>query len=232
MSGDTLTPTMSALGLRPPTALPLVEPELIEAHRSLLDRLRALTPRRALTSYQAVQVAERQAAALRRHLGYSRRAQLPTEALRDLPFVTVTYRVGFPTSGMATRTDLGWVIVIRSDEPDVRQRFSLAHEIKHLVDSPLMHHKTGPLAGGLYPSQPGRPAHDRVERVCDAFAAALLMPKTMVRRDWTTGMQSIPDLARRYGVSRPAMEYRLKSLGLLPPTPRCAISAPHHGGTS
>lgn len=229
MTSNELTPTMNVLGLRPPQRIKAIEHELDTQARSLLDRLRALTPRRPLTHGQAVRVAERQALALRRELGFAGNAKLTTDALEDLPFATVTYRPGFPTSGMATRTDLGWVVVIRSDEALVRQRFSLAHELKHLLDDPFMHQKDGALSEGLYPSQPGYPAGERNERICDAFAAALLMPKTLLRRDWTNGLQAIPDLARRYGVSRPAMEYRLRSLGLLAPTPRCAPQDPRGG---
>ena len=222
MNGAELTSTLNALGLRAPRPIDAIEHELDDQARTLLDRLRALTPRHPLTHSQAVRLAERQAGVLRRELGFSRAAKLATDALEDLPFATVTYRPGFPTSGMATHTGLGWVIVIRGDEAQVRQRFSLAHELKHVVDDCFMHQKTGPLADGLYPEQQGYPAHERIERVCDAFAAALLMPKVMLRRDWTNGIQSIAELARRYGVSRPAMEIRLRSLGLLAPTPRCA----------
>ncbi len=70
------------------------------------------------------------------------------------------------------------------------------------------------------------PAHQQVERVCDAFAAALLMPRGLLHHDWTSGLQSINELARRYGVSQAAMEVRLRSLGLLSPTPRCAPDQP------
>ena len=100
--------------------------------------MRASCPRRPLSWTEAERIAERQAGVLRRELKLDTRPTLPASALLDLPFLTVTYRDGFPTSGMATKTGLGWVVVIRGDEPKVRQRFSLAHELKHIIDDDLM----------------------------------------------------------------------------------------------
>jgi Zn-dependent peptidase ImmA (M78 family) len=47
------------------------------------------------------------------------------------------------------------------------------------------------------------------------------MPKMLLRRDWTSGMQEPARLARRYHVSRAAMEVRLRQIGLIEPIPRC-----------
>lgn len=213
--------TLRALGLTRPRALPQVEGTISKEALDLLARLRAIVPRRPLFGSNAYRVAEVQAHAVRRHLNIAS-AQIPTDALEALPFLTVTYRMGFPTSGMATRIKEGWIIVIRSDEPQVRQRFSLAHELKHLLDDPLMHLKTGALADGLYPATRTATAHERTERICDAFAAALLMPRAHIQRDWLDGRTDIASLARRYGVSRAAMDIRLRQLRFIQDTPRCA----------
>ncbi len=184
----------------------------VDAPAALLERLRALVPDRALSTPEAMHVAERQAALLRRELGID----APVVHLADLaklPFITVARRSDFPTSGMATRTDCGWVIVLRGSEPRVRQKFSLAHELKHVLDDPFIRR--------LYPSLGHASASERAERVCDYFAACLLMPKRWVTRDWYGGRQNIGRLAERYRVSRRAMEVRLSQLGLLAPTPRC-----------
>jgi len=194
-----------------------------ELESGVLDRLRASCPRRPLSWTEAERIAERQAGVLRRELKLDTRPTLPASALLDLPFLSVTYRDDFPTSGMATKTGLGWVVVIRGDEPKVRQRFSLAHELKHIIDDDLM----TTLAGGLYPATTFYSAAERAERVADRFAAALLMPKVLLRRDWTESLQDVGVLARRYDVSRSAMEIRLRQLGLLQATPRCAT--PHAG---
>ena len=89
---------------------------------------------------------------------------------------------------MATKTGLGWVVVIRGDEPKVRQRFSLAHELKHIIDDDLMTR----LAGGLYPATTLYCADERAERVADRFAAALLMPKVLLRRTGRTACKTFP----------------------------------------
>jgi Zn-dependent peptidase ImmA (M78 family) len=182
--------------------------------KGLLARLRELVPRRGLSPAEARQVAERQAAILLSHAGIGRPA-VDESIVADLPFVAITHRAGFPTSGMATQTDTGWVIVLRAEEPKVRQRFSLIHEFKHVLDDPFIE--------WLYPTRSGYSPEDRAERICDYFAACVLMPKMWVKRDWAGGgIQDIARLARRYRVSQVAMAVRLSELRLLPPTPRCA----------
>jgi IrrE N-terminal-like domain len=180
----------------------------------LLARLREIVPHRGLSPAEARYVAERQAALLLAHAGIEK-PSVPESAVTDLPFVTVTRRPGFPTSGMATQTDTGWVIVLRAEEAKVRQRFTLIHEFKHVLDDPFIE--------WLYPTRSGYSPEDRAERISDYFAACLLMPRMWIKRDWAGGsIQDIDRLARRYQVSRVAMAVRLSELGLLPPTPRCA----------
>jgi len=205
----TVDDRLGLLGLRRP------ETPADDLATGSLGRLRAMVPRRPLGLREAEGVAERQANRLRSELELL--GPIVTEAdLTSLPWLTVTRRESFPTSGMATKTDYGWVIVLNSSEATVRQRFSLAHEIKHVLDDGLID-----LGGGLYPSTHGYSADERTERVCDRFAAALLMPKVLLRADWADGLQDIAKLARRYHVSRAAMNVRLSQLGLIDPTPRC-----------
>ncbi len=216
--GDELSARMRLLGLMERSKLPAGE-------SGVLARMRAICPRRALTWTEAERIAERQAGILRRELGLQAPA-LPTSALLDLPFLSVTHRDGFPTSGMALKTNRGWVVVIKGDEPTVRQRYSLAHEIKHIVDDELMTE----LPAGLYRATKRYSAQERAEGVADRFAAALLMPKPSILSDWSERLQDVPVLARRYNVSRLAMEIRLRHLDLLQATPRCASAATHPAG--
>ncbi len=185
-----------------------------QTQTGLLERLRELVPRRGLSPAEARQVAERQAAILLSSSSIEG-PSVPDEIITDLPFVTVTHRPGFPTSGMATQTDSGWVIVLRAEEAKVRQRFSMIHEFKHVLDDPFIE--------WMYPTKRGQSPEDRAERICDYFAACVLMPKMWVKRDWAAGgIQDLARLARRYRVSQVAMAVRLSELRLLPPTPRCA----------
>jgi Zn-dependent peptidase ImmA (M78 family) len=185
-----------------------------QTQTGLLERLRELVPRRGLSPAEARQVAERQAAILLAS-GNIEGPCVPDNLVTDLPFVTVTHRPGFPTSGMATQTDSGWVIVLRAEEAKVRQRFSMIHEFKHVLDDPFIE--------WMYPTKGEQSPEDRAERICDYFAACVLMPKMWVKRDWAAGgIQDLARLARRYRVSQVAMAVRLSELRLLPPTPRCA----------
>lgn len=103
---------------------------------------------------------------------------------------------------------------INGAEPAVRQRFSQAHEFKHVLDNPFVHI--------LYPATPGMSLHVRAEQICDYFAACVLMPKIWVRRAWATDrIQDLFKLARGFGVSQTAMRVRLLQLGLMESGPRC-----------
>lgn len=186
-----------------------------ETRSGLLEQLRSVVPYRPLMPSEALHVAQRQAGMLLSAFGISSPA-IPQDLIAELPFLTVARRAGFPSSGMTTRTDRGWVIVLRSDERAERQRFTLAHELKHLLDDPFIHR--------LYPGTALYSAHEWAERTCDYFAACLLMPKPLITRDWCAGMQNIERLAKRYRVSRQAMGVRLSQLGLLIDTPRCAMA--------
>ena len=109
---------------------------------------------------------------------------------------------------MAVRARSHWRIVLKADEPRQRQRFSLAHEFKHILDDPLIDRLHQHL-------DPGR-RRERTERLCNYFAACLLMPRAWLKRDWGDGMQQPSALARRYYVSTEAMTTRLSEVGLTP----------------
>ena len=179
----------------------------------LLARLREVVPRRGLSPAEAKLIAERQAAILLACAGIEKPA-VTENLVTELPFLAVTYRSGFPTSGMATQTETGWVIVLRAEEAKVRQRFSLIHEFKHVLDDPFIE--------WMYPTRNAYSPEDRAERICDYFAACVLMPRRWIKRDWGNGIQDLDRLARRYNVSRVAMGVRLAELKLIGPTPRCA----------
>ncbi|MBA3362354.1 MAG: ImmA/IrrE family metallo-endopeptidase [Acidimicrobiia bacterium] len=105
--------------------------------------------------------------------------------------------------------------MINRDEAKVRQRFSAAHELKHILDDQATLHlyRRGLLAGGQ---------DWLTERICDWFAANLLMPRLWVKRAWVSGNQDPIELARLFEVSTDAMRIRLDQLGLQEPTSRCS----------
>jgi Zn-dependent peptidase ImmA (M78 family) len=105
--------------------------------------------------------------------------------------------------------------------PEVRKRFTLAHELGHY----LLHRRKSSLFvdefAVLYrDSRPGGGV-DPMEVEANVFAAELLMPEEAVRADLkadpsiTKNDAAIRKLARRYDVSSAAMKYRLRQLKLI-----------------
>lgn len=98
---------------------------------------------------------------------------------------------------------------VRSTDPRVRQRFTLAHELGHYV---LNH------GGGFRDNAASFNLHNYDQREVDAnkFAAEILMPKLAVNYVIENmGTNSVADLAQLFGVSQQAMTFRLKNLSWL-----------------
>lgn len=110
-------------------------------------------------------------------------------------------------SAMLMQTHEGIVgILVNQDHTRPRQRFSVAHEIGHWVlQRQPVTHIIAPIAAR------GR-AYDSMERVCDYFAACLLMPRNWIRDRSEWGMTNA-ELERAFQVSRPALIGRLRELG-------------------
>jgi Zn-dependent peptidase ImmA (M78 family) len=180
--------------------------------QSVLSMLRALVPQRALAPYETRWIAERQANHLLRHFQIETRA-VPEEMISELPRIRVIREDGLPVSGAAHWNGRYWVITVNADEPYFRQRFSVMHEFKHIID-----HTTKQF---LYYDRPFHTASQQAEQVADYFAACLLMPKRVVKSLWYQGNQNIPLLAETLRVSTRAIRFRLDQLGLIEPTGRC-----------
>ncbi len=180
---------------------------------SVVAELRAVCPHRPLTFGEGLRVAELQANRLL-EASKIREPAVPDSIIADLPRVAVE-RVGhIPVSGSVRWSKGLWMIALNRHEPVVRQRFSLAHELKHVLDAPF--------GDVLYPGWRGLSADERTEQVANHFAACLLMPKAWVRRTYfNRGLTSLPALAAAFAVSQAAMRYRLESLGLVQPIIRC-----------
>ena len=141
---------------------------------------------------------------------------MPESVVADLPRVHVERMTPAPVSGAAQWSRGRWLIVVNGAEPYGRQRFSIGHEAKHVLDSPFAHF--------LYPPRDGQSATDRAEQVCDYFAACLLMPRAWVKSAYCNeGVQNVLRLAQRFEVSAMAMQVRLQQLGLVEPPRRCGV---------
>ncbi|MDP9470649.1 MAG: ImmA/IrrE family metallo-endopeptidase [Chloroflexota bacterium] len=117
------------------------------------------------------------------------------------------------------------IILVNSLNAKTRQRFSIAHELGHLV----LHERN------IYVDRPisvrfrdalSSLAVSREEIEANQFGAALLMPQEWVlvdahrrlsRQPGTSDEQLVEELARQYDVSRAAMEFRLSNLGIWSP---------------
>ncbi|OHD56545.1 MAG: hypothetical protein A2014_04435 [Spirochaetes bacterium GWF1_49_6] len=90
----------------------------------------------------------------------------------------------------------------------LRNRFTIAHEIGHY----LLHSKQGQI-----PIEVRRSGdNERVEWEANWFAAAFLMSKNEIEKDWNeNGIRDIYTLASIYQVSIEAMQIRLTALGLV-----------------
>ncbi len=124
-------------------------------------------------------------------------------------------------SGLLFRENGRIVIGVNALQQKARQRFTVAHELGHLVlhqHDPLhidrhfrVRHRDEVSAQGI----------DRAEIEANAFAAALLMPRQMLEEDLREQALDLEDddavrrLAQRYRVSLQALILRLTNLGFL-----------------
>lgn len=178
---------------------------------SILKQLRALAPQeRALTPNEAKQVAERQARRFRRLTGYDKQPMLPSSALLELPRIKVMIAVSLMHAGMSgwDHDSRSYQVVINGQDNPARQRFTLAHEYKHIID--YTSHETNFQSFGSYS------AYDQAEDVCDYFGGCLLIPRHLLKSAWSDGIQNVRDLAQLFGVSKAAMRVRLRQTGTVP----------------
>jgi Zn-dependent peptidase ImmA (M78 family) len=113
-------------------------------------------------------------------------------------------------------------IAINPSQHPNPQRFTLAHELGHYFchDAQDMEHVDGDFRVS-WRNNASSAGVDWKEIEANRFAAELLMPEDMLRKDvdkhLTIDRDAIQHLALLYGVSRLAMQFRLINLGLLPP---------------
>lgn len=112
-------------------------------------------------------------------------------------------------SGKIIRKGKDVFIMINQNDPEARRRFTLAHELGHLLEG----------VSDAYMSQAMPDGYDK-ERFADVFASELLMPADFVEREWSklSITHELPivqyKLAQLFNVSNEAMGYRLNELNL------------------
>lgn len=95
-------------------------------------------------------------------------------------------------------------IVVNENDPPVRQRFTIAHEIGHFI---LKH-------GAQFCCLSKSTFTKTIENHANTFAAELLMPRNKVI-ELSNEFFDIKDMAEYFQVSQEAMYVRLKSLHLI-----------------
>jgi len=154
---------------------------------------------------------------------------VPVERIARLLDVEIRY-VSFQgdISGMVAREGKHPVIGVNTSHSTARQRFTIAHEIGHLE---LGHLPEGDGGDGVHIDRDFKVmlrdsnsshATDPTEIEANAYAAALLMPRSMLikEQELSSGFdieddRLIQGLAARYKVSTQAMNFRLNNIASL-----------------
>ncbi|MCL2091629.1 MAG: ImmA/IrrE family metallo-endopeptidase [Micrococcales bacterium] len=186
---------------------------------SVLASLRALTPDQPVSFQDTLQIVEQQAETLLHCYGLDD-GPTPDDIVSRFPRLKVVYTDDLPSSGASQWNGSQWVIFVRHTDCRTRRRFTMAHELAHIV-----HHGYGDrLFTGrhwLLGTERATDAACQRERAADHFAGCLLMPRTSVFALWARGGRTPAEVAAHFDVSEAAATVRLEQLGLLRPRWMC-----------
>jgi len=127
--------------------------------------------------------------------------------------VRVFKRADMDESGYVYLDDDGLPrIVFNADEAEVRQRFTIAHELGHYA---LGHLTSGKRLWRDTRESFSATSYSPAEAAANRFAARLLMPEDAIKVALKEGTRTVAGLAELFKVSQVAMKYRLKNLGML-----------------
>ena len=110
-------------------------------------------------------------------------------------------------SGKLEYKDGFWMMFVNLLHPEVRQRYTLGHELGHYLnhrDSVKSFEDT------IYFRNKQKSS---MEYMADQFAARLLMPENDVNELVKSGVKTVKEMSLKFGVSLEAMKYRLEQLG-------------------
>jgi len=112
-------------------------------------------------------------------------------------------------AGMVINSQNNKNIYVNKDDIPQRQRFTIAHEIGHIV---LHHSNDASFQEVDFRNTNELPSQKEIE--ANAFAAALLMPEKLAIKVWEK-LQDVDDFADYFKVSKSAGAIRLMNLGLI-----------------
>lgn len=171
---------------------------------NVLTELRSIAPVRPVGLARSFRIAELQAARLITLAGVTG-PPVPTEAIAGLPRIHVV-RTHLEASSAWTWTRGRCVILLNWSDSHLRQRFSLAHQFKHVLDAPTQDVQ--------YPKAFETSASKMAELTADHFAGSLLMPESWLRECLADRVVGAKELSREFDVSEAAIRVRLSTLGL------------------
>ncbi len=170
----------------------------IEDPPGIFASLRAVARRREpKTVAQAYQVANWQADQLLNRFSIHE-APVPLHIVSELPCITVVQEAGLPVSGSTHWNGKTWVVVLSATDSAARQRETLFHMFKRILDH----------------GQPVSTVQSQAGQVADFFVACALVPKKFLVRAWRRGMRSPSALAGHFQVSPLLISMRLRQVGL------------------
>jgi Zn-dependent peptidase ImmA (M78 family) len=122
-------------------------------------------------------------------------------------------------SAMIAKRGENIMLLVAEQDPPYRKRFSIAHELGHhflhLIEDGEFIDKEADLFRGIEDENVEKLNEKSwVEVQSNIFAAALLMPKDMLKKEFEKGL-SVDELALMFGVSKEAMAIRLSQLELI-----------------
>lgn len=134
---------------------------------------------------------------------------------RDLGAIVRVANLGSGVSGQVSRENDQYTIRVHRHEAKERQRFTVAHELSHLL---LHRHIIDASEDGIKDNvlyRSGKP--ERIEYEANSLAAELVMPADRVRERLVVlggevNDRVIEELASEFEVSRAAMEIRLSTI--------------------
>lgn len=181
-------------------------------HPSLLSRLRSVSPQRATSFDEALRVAELQACKLLDATADDGTSLVHWDRLLSGQRRLAVVYEDLPVSGTSHWNGERWIIALNRSESLVRQRFTLLHEYKHIVDHGHV--------SQLYTGDRRYTSAEQAELAADYFAGCALIPKRQLKAAWGQRMQQPAALAEHFGVSIAAIEVRLSQTGLDRPVDR------------
>ncbi len=137
---------------------------------------------------------------------------IPVEDIASKKSIKISRAPSKDFSGLLIRKDGHALIGVNSNDAPVRQRFTIAHELGHF----FLHPQKDAFVD--YRDNKSDIMRTPREKQANMFAAALLMPRKQLEKDYKKvsrdgfGEGELKGLAEKYCVSEDAMKYRLLNL--------------------